>query len=282
MLRAKAARARKQGIGLRRARAGGHRHRRRARRHPGGRGARQRREPLRPGRALLREGARRRARRTAAGVPRAHRARAAAASWHHRQAREPRRRSQRRTRPPRPPDGGAVRHLLRQSQRARTSTRTWSRCSSTTASRWRCCRRSAAAACRGWNSGTWKRSRSSRKHNIPQLAAAVDAGYDIVAPIPSCVLMFKQELPLMFPDDAAVRKVAERDVRSVRVPDAAPRGGTAAHRLQGRARQGELPRALSPARAEPRPQDARRAAGWCRTPRSRSSSAARATTAPTG
>ena len=43
--------------------------------------------------------------------------------------------------------------------------------------------------------------------NIPILAAMVDAGWDIVTPIPSCTLMFKQELPLMFPDDEAVRKV---------------------------------------------------------------------------
>ncbi len=43
--------------------------------------------------------------------------------------------------------------------------------------------------------------------NIPVLAAMVDAGWDIVTPIPSCTLMFKQELPLMFPDDADVAKV---------------------------------------------------------------------------
>jgi Fe-S oxidoreductase len=43
--------------------------------------------------------------------------------------------------------------------------------------------------------------------NIPALAAMVDAGWDIVTPIPSCTLMFKQELPLMFPDDADVAKV---------------------------------------------------------------------------
>lgn len=43
--------------------------------------------------------------------------------------------------------------------------------------------------------------------NIPVLAKLVDDGYDLVAPIPSCVLMFKQELPLMFPDDPAVQKV---------------------------------------------------------------------------
>ena len=43
--------------------------------------------------------------------------------------------------------------------------------------------------------------------NIPVLAELVDQGYDIVAPIPSCVLMFKQELPLLFPDDAVVAKV---------------------------------------------------------------------------
>jgi Fe-S oxidoreductase len=43
--------------------------------------------------------------------------------------------------------------------------------------------------------------------NIPVLAKLVDAGWDIVAPVPSCVLMFKQELPLMFPDDPDVIKV---------------------------------------------------------------------------
>ena len=48
-----------------------------------------------------------------------------------------------------------------------------------------------------------------KEQNIPQLSAAVDAGFDILAPIPSCVLMFKQELPLMFPEDAQVRSVAE-------------------------------------------------------------------------
>ncbi|WP_455210635.1 heterodisulfide reductase-related iron-sulfur binding cluster [Kaarinaea lacus] len=45
--------------------------------------------------------------------------------------------------------------------------------------------------------------------NVPMLAQLIDAGYDIVAPIPSCVLMFKQELPLMFPDDAELKKVSE-------------------------------------------------------------------------
>ena len=46
--------------------------------------------------------------------------------------------------------------------------------------------------------------------NIPALKQAIDEGYDIVAPIPSCVLMFKQELPLMFPEDAAVQAVKAR------------------------------------------------------------------------
>ena len=43
--------------------------------------------------------------------------------------------------------------------------------------------------------------------NIPVLAKMVDEGYDLIAPIPSCVLMYKQELPLMFPDDPDVKKV---------------------------------------------------------------------------
>ena len=46
--------------------------------------------------------------------------------------------------------------------------------------------------------------------NIPALKQAIDEGYDIVAPIPSCVLMFKQELPLMFPEDADVQAVKAR------------------------------------------------------------------------
>ena len=45
--------------------------------------------------------------------------------------------------------------------------------------------------------------------NIPVLAAMVDKGWDIVAPIPSCTLMYKQELPLMFPDDPDVIKVRD-------------------------------------------------------------------------
>jgi Fe-S oxidoreductase len=49
-----------------------------------------------------------------------------------------------------------------------------------------------------------------KEENIPQLIRAIDSGLDIVAPIPSCVLMFKQELPLMFPDDADVQRVARR------------------------------------------------------------------------
>ena len=47
----------------------------------------------------------------------------------------------------------------------------------------------------------------AKEKNIPALAALVDQGYDIIAPVPSCVLMFKQELALMFPDDEQVMKV---------------------------------------------------------------------------
>ena len=44
--------------------------------------------------------------------------------------------------------------------------------------------------------------------NIPQLFALAEQGYAIMAVVPSCVLMFKQELPLMFPEDEQVRAVA--------------------------------------------------------------------------
>ncbi len=45
--------------------------------------------------------------------------------------------------------------------------------------------------------------------NIPQLAQLAKEGYAIVTPIPSCTLMFKQELPLMFPDEEDVQLVKE-------------------------------------------------------------------------
>ncbi len=43
--------------------------------------------------------------------------------------------------------------------------------------------------------------------NIPQLLDLVEDNWNIVAPIPSCVLMFKKELPLLFSDDVNVQKV---------------------------------------------------------------------------
>ena len=48
-----------------------------------------------------------------------------------------------------------------------------------------------------------------KRTNIPQLVKLIDEGWDIIAGIPSCVLMFKQELPLMYPDDADVQKVKQ-------------------------------------------------------------------------
>jgi glycerol-3-phosphate dehydrogenase subunit C len=43
--------------------------------------------------------------------------------------------------------------------------------------------------------------------NLPPLLQAVDEGWDLMAPIPSCVLMFKQELPLMFAGHAGLQRV---------------------------------------------------------------------------
>jgi Fe-S oxidoreductase len=45
--------------------------------------------------------------------------------------------------------------------------------------------------------------------NIPPLAKLARDGYAILAAVPSCALMFKQELPLMFPDDPDVKAVKE-------------------------------------------------------------------------
>jgi len=45
--------------------------------------------------------------------------------------------------------------------------------------------------------------------NIPPLAGLAREGYAILTPVPSCTLMFKNELPLLFPEDAEVKAVSE-------------------------------------------------------------------------
>jgi glycerol-3-phosphate dehydrogenase subunit C len=48
------------------------------------------------------------------------------------------------------------------------------------------------------------------KHaNIPVLAKLAREGWAILSPVPSCTLMFKQEIPLMYPADADVQAVKE-------------------------------------------------------------------------
>ena len=48
-----------------------------------------------------------------------------------------------------------------------------------------------------------------KQKNIPILARHARDGYAILAPVPSCALMFKQELPLMYPNDADVLAVRD-------------------------------------------------------------------------
>lgn len=57
--------------------------------------------------------------------------------------------------------------------------------------------------------GDLKSVEQAKNRNIPVLKRLVDEGWDIMAPIPSCILMFRQELPLMFPEDEDVASVAE-------------------------------------------------------------------------
>ncbi|MCB1984217.1 MAG: Fe-S oxidoreductase [Burkholderiales bacterium] len=47
-----------------------------------------------------------------------------------------------------------------------------------------------------------------KNKNIPHLLKLAQDGFAILSAVPSCTLMFKQELPLLFPDDEAVHAVA--------------------------------------------------------------------------
>ncbi len=48
-----------------------------------------------------------------------------------------------------------------------------------------------------------------KEKNIPVLAKLAREGYAILTPVPSCTLMYKQELPLMYPHDEDVRAVRD-------------------------------------------------------------------------
>ena len=45
--------------------------------------------------------------------------------------------------------------------------------------------------------------------NLNKMRQFIDAGYRITAPIPSCVLMYRKELPLMFPENEDIKKLSE-------------------------------------------------------------------------
>ena len=49
-----------------------------------------------------------------------------------------------------------------------------------------------------------------KQKNIPLLLPYIEAGYDLIAPMPSCNLMFRKELALMFPEDQTLKKLQAR------------------------------------------------------------------------
>jgi glycerol-3-phosphate dehydrogenase subunit C len=57
--------------------------------------------------------------------------------------------------------------------------------------------------------GDLKAVEKHKNANIPVLARYAKEGYAIVSVVPTCTLMFKQELPLMFPDETDVQLVKD-------------------------------------------------------------------------
>jgi Fe-S oxidoreductase len=118
-----------------------------------------------------------------------------------------------------------------------------------------------------------------KERNIPVLAKMAREGWDFTAAIPSCVLMFKQELPLMFPDDADVALVRERFFDPFEYLAERHKAGSGPTSRPRWARSpGRCP-ATSACRRSARRRA--RSCNWRRAPRWSPSSAAPATTAPT-
>tara|TARA_B100001971_G_scaffold192475_1_gene196767 strand:- start:339 stop:1682 length:1344 start_codon:yes stop_codon:yes gene_type:complete len=57
--------------------------------------------------------------------------------------------------------------------------------------------------------GDLKSVEQLKEHNLPLLLDQIKESYDIISLVPSCVLMFKQELPLLFSDDQDLLTVKE-------------------------------------------------------------------------
>lgn len=53
-------------------------------------------------------------------------------------------------------------------------------------------------------------AKEKAKRNVARLKPYVDAGYDILVPIPTCALQIKYEYPLLLPDDPDVKAVSEK------------------------------------------------------------------------
>ena len=49
---------------------------------------------------------------------------------------------------------------------------------------------------------------ANKDANLPLFLGAIDDGYDLMSIVPSCTLMYRQELPLLFPDDDDVARVS--------------------------------------------------------------------------
>ncbi len=95
--------------------------------------------------------------------------------------------------------------------------------------------------------------------NIPVLAEYAKNGFAIMTAVPSCTLMFKLELPLIFPEDPDVKAVAEAMVDPFEYFVLRDRDGLLKKEFPQSARQGFVSHPLPLARAERRPEDARSA-----------------------
>ncbi len=62
--------------------------------------------------------------------------------------------------------------------------------------------------------GDLERVEQLKDANIPQLAELAASGWALITPVPSCNVMYRNELPLLFPEDERVQRVrgAMRDV----------------------------------------------------------------------
>ena len=127
---------------------------------------------------------------------------------------------------------GHLRDLLRRLQHARNRRGTRSPCSNHNRIPVTILKDAGCCGMPKLELGDLDRVAAMKDANLPAFLEAIESGCDLLAPVPSCVLMYKQETAPDVPRRRGCLPGCGRVLRPVRIPHAAPQGRATEHGFQ--------------------------------------------------